>query len=507
MRRKPLFLLLSLSLLVFTSCGQSSSVTEESSEAPSSVAESSSSSSSKDNFTGDIYVAAKGVYTASGTKDSPCNLTRAIEELRPGKTIYMLAGTYSYSSTVAINSTTEGYPATSKDEMKTLMPAFNTDGSEQKVLFDFSAMPFYSSNRGLSFDSNYWHAKDFEVMGAGDNGVYIGGNHNVIENLDIHDCQDTGLQLGRSSSALNSIEVWPSYNTILNVTSHDNHDPTGEDSDGFACKLTTGVGNVFNGCIAYNNVDDGWDLYTKGESGPIGPVTIENCVAFNNGITAQGVGTANSDGNGFKLGGENIPVQHIVKNCIAFNNLATGFTDNSNPGTIRIENCTSYNNGTRDLDAPNFDLCRDRDTSENYYKNLLSYCSGTRTNPITLTTAPANSKDQYKGTVSYSVFYYGLSTLKFTDIQECDYYVESLRGTLFEPNKAPFVSTVTPQIQSSKNVPATTIADIHTTLRDATTHNIKLGDFLKVDSTSDFATMGESSSCLGANLSSGTYVE
>jgi hypothetical protein len=64
--------------------------------------------------------------------------------------------------------------------------------------------------------------------------------------------------------------------------------PTGENADGFACKLTTGYGNVFDGCISYNNSDDGWDLYTKAESGPIGPVTIQNCIAFNNGMTTQG---------------------------------------------------------------------------------------------------------------------------------------------------------------------------------------------------------------------------
>jgi hypothetical protein len=176
------------------------------------------------------------------------------------------------------------------------------------------------------------------LMGAGDNGVYVGGNHNIIKHINIHDCKDSGLQLGRHSSSDLSLDQWPTDNLILNCTSHDNHDPTGEDADGFACKLTTGYGNVFDGCIAYNNVDDGWDMYAKGETGPIGPVTLKNCVSFNNGMTSYGVGTPNSDGNGFKLGGEVIPVNHKVYNCIAFNNCAHGFTDNSNPArsTSRI---------------------------------------------------------------------------------------------------------------------------------------------------------------------------
>ena len=37
-----------------------------------------------------------------------------------------------------------------------------------------------------------------------------------------------------------------------------------EDADGFAAKLTVGDGNVFDGCISYNNADDGWDFFAKG---------------------------------------------------------------------------------------------------------------------------------------------------------------------------------------------------------------------------------------------------
>ena len=55
------------------------------------------------------------------------------------------------------------------------------------------------------------------------------------------------------------------------------------DADGFAAKLTCGEGNRFYGCISHNNIDDGWDLYAKSVSGTIGSVTIENCVAYNNG--------------------------------------------------------------------------------------------------------------------------------------------------------------------------------------------------------------------------------
>jgi hypothetical protein len=108
-------------------------------------------------------------------------------------------------------------------------------------------------------------------------------------------------------------------------------------------------------------------LYTKTATGAIGAVTIKNCVAYNNGVTSSGTSTANSDGNGFKLGGDKVAVNHIVKNCIAFNNKKHGFTYNSNPGSITLTNCTSYNNGT--TSGSNFSF----DKGTHVFTNLLSY--------------------------------------------------------------------------------------------------------------------------------------
>ncbi|KAI7244621.1 hypothetical protein KC345_g12147, partial [Hortaea werneckii] len=158
---------------------------------------------------------------------------------------------------------------------------------------------------------------------------------------------------------------WPSYNQIIGVYSHDNFDPdNGEDADGFAAKLTIGPGNVFDSCISAWNTDDGWDLYTKSDTGPIGTVTIKNSIAYKNGQTSDGNSTANSDGNGFKLGGEKIAVNHIVQNSIAFQNKKHGFTYNSNPGSIQLTNNTSWSNG-----ESNFAF----DTGTHQFTNNLSF--------------------------------------------------------------------------------------------------------------------------------------
>lgn len=450
-------------------------------------------------FSKEIYVSPDGKNDNSGTKDSPLSFAAAIQRLDKGGKIYLLEGTYKYSYPLSISRDYESEHnvlSTSSIEEKLVEPVKDSNGDYVKVTFDFSSMGFASSNRGITLNSNYWHIKGFEVTGAGDNGIYIGGNYNTVELIDINNCQDTGLQLGRAGSSYESMDEWPSYNTILNCTSHDNHDPSGEDSDGFACKLTTGVGNVFDGCIAYNNVDDGWDLYTKGESGAIGPVTIKNCVAFNNGMTTQGIGTSNSDGNGFKLGGEQISVPHKVINCVAFNNMATGFTDNSNPGTIYFENCTAYNNGTRDDDGYNFSTCRDTQTSINYYKNCLSFCYGDVINPITKESHIANSKDEYKGSGSYSAFYNGLSNLVIGTPTKVDYSSTTYRGTS-STYENPFVSVTSPQIMATQGEPASSINDVHKNLRNKD-GSVNLGDFLKVKETSPFYTMGENGTPLGA---------
>ncbi|AJQ25521.1 right-handed parallel beta-helix repeat-containing protein [Pelosinus fermentans] len=311
----------------------------------------------------DLYVSTSGSASNSGTVSSPTTLTAAITKVTAGGTIYMMSGTYTYDSQLTIERGNDG----ASGSYKSIMP-YNSGA----VILDFSSQTYgdpssVTNPRGLQINGNYWHIKGLAVKGAADNGIYIGGSYNKIELCETYENRDSGLQLGRYISTAAESD-WPANNEILNCTSHDNSDPdNGEDADGFACKLTTGEGNVFRGCISYNNVDDGWDLYTKSATGAIGAVTIEGCVAFNNGVTSDGTSTANSDGNGFKLGGDKISVNHIVQNCIAFNNKKHGFTYNSNPGSIALTNCTSYNNGT--TSGSNFAF----DKGTHVFTNLLSY--------------------------------------------------------------------------------------------------------------------------------------
>jgi hypothetical protein len=108
------------------------------------------------------------------------------------------------------------------------------------------------------------------------------------------------------------------------------------------------VGNVFRGCRAWFNSDDGFDCITTSE-----PVLIENCWAFYNGYDAKFASLA--DGNGFKAGGygttppERLPKiipRHVIRGCLAVRNKASGFYANHQPGGNDWLNNTAYRNGT-----------------------------------------------------------------------------------------------------------------------------------------------------------------
>jgi hypothetical protein len=283
----------------------------------------------------------------------------AISEAVAGDTIYMRGGTYNYSATITIAFGNNGTSSATKKVF-----AYN---SEVPVL-NFSAQATADANRGIHLFGNYWYFKGITIQNAGDNGMMVGGNNNTIERCIFKGNRDSGLQISRRASSLTAMADWPSNNLILNCDAFDNADPTAENADGFACKLTNGPGNVFRGCISHNNIDDGWDLYAKTDTGPNGSVLIENCISYGNGTLTNGSTTGSGDKNGFKLGGSGVDVVHTIRRCIAFNNGHHGFTDNNNQGAMTVSNNTGFNNANS-----NFNW---RDGSTSTFTNNASYNSG-----------------------------------------------------------------------------------------------------------------------------------
>ena len=340
---------------------------------------------------GDLYVSPSGKSTAAGTQNAPMDLLTAINSISAGYTIWMEEGTYKayelYGAPIVIAESNSG----AEGAYKTIS---SINGGT--VTIDFSGMAELGSNRGIVLDGSYWHFYDIDICNAGDNGMLLSGDNNIIELCQFYANHDSGLQISRYNTSADTIDLWPSNNLILNCTAFDNKDEaTCENADGFAAKLTCGEGNVFDGCISYCNSDDGWDLYAKPATGSTGVVTIKNCVAFGNGKLTNGEGSANGDMNGFKLGGSNkqCPTPHVVTNCLAFNNGATGFTDNGNGGAVTLTNCTSVNNGMYNAAKANY-MCY-RTSKDAAYTNLLSFAE-----------KKTAATDQFLGNVSHTLYHY-----------------------------------------------------------------------------------------------------
>ncbi|AEJ18793.1 right-handed parallel beta-helix repeat-containing protein [Gracilinema caldarium] len=277
-----------------------------------------------------LFVSTMGTPFGKGTKDSPLDLSTALYFVRPGQTILLAGGVYYPTSTITIERGNNGTNRQYK--------IFRSVNGERAII-DFSRSNAKAS--GFMLSGDYWIIDSIDIRNTpGDvKGLQVAGNNNIIRFVKTYQCGDTGLQI--SGFSTEKSDKWPKYNQIISCESYDNKDPASNNADGFAAKLTVGKGNIFKYCIAHHNIDDGWDLFSKIETGPISPVVIENCVSYKNGSLSDGSG--NGDGNGFKMGGDGIAVPHILRNSIAYCNGTSGITSNSNPAII-IENCTAYAN-------------------------------------------------------------------------------------------------------------------------------------------------------------------
>ncbi len=272
-----------------------------------------------------VYVSPTGSDTNPGTLDQPFkSVSKGLTAIGSNGTVVLRGGVYllgtsklSLSKTAQPNSPIKlwAYPGET--------PVLDCTGN---------------TSDGISISGSYYHLKGFEVANAGHNGINISGNNNIIENCSVHDNRNTGLHLTVSGTG-----VGPSNNLIVNCDAYRNYDPPiGGNADGFSAKWAIGPNNVFRGCRAFNNSDDGWDLW-MGTS----PVLIENCYAFRNGVDSWHSGSFDGNGNGFKLGGSYVATPHVVRNCVSFDNAGNGgrgFDENNNTAGQTLYNCTAYRN-------------------------------------------------------------------------------------------------------------------------------------------------------------------
>lgn len=358
-----------------------------------------------------IYVSQDGKPENTGTEDSPLDIYTAVKYALPGQTILLSGGTYSLNRTLQIPKTVCGQPdkvnekgepdENGKETYKNYIKMIG-DPNERTVL-DFNSLVAAVVTVG-----DYWYFKDFDVIRCkdGEKGIQVSGSYCVFDRVDTYRNGSTGLQICRASGT-DTYKDWPHDNLILNCNSFLNVDKGYEDADGFAAKLTSGSNNVFDGCIAAFNADDGWDLFAKAQTGSIGGVIIRNSIAYRNGYVLKSVkdGTIKTpaeaaaegdsvvcvkgagNGNGFKMGGDGlragseydegygedkdscIPnIGHRLYNSLSFGNKSKGFDSNSAPN-IKAYNSISFNNDGANISFATYDYVNHTDYE---LKNCIS---------------------------------------------------------------------------------------------------------------------------------------
>jgi hypothetical protein len=279
-----------------------------------------------------VYAAPAGLPEGDGSRERPLDLATALKYVLPGQSLVLLGGTYSLASPLVI--------ARGNDGEAGALKSLEAEAGARVVL------DFGGKGGGLQVLGSRWRIAGIEATRSSGAGIRLAGSGNVLERCGAVANANTGIQI--SGSSAEPRELWPADNLVLSCWASDNCDAAEEDADGFAAKLAVGPGNVFRHCLSSHNCDDGWDLYTKRETGAIGPVLVDSCVALGNGVLSDGRKTR-GDGNGFKLGGEGVAVANLARGCVSYGNAAAGFTANSNPA-VRLEDCVACDNGGANFD-------------------------------------------------------------------------------------------------------------------------------------------------------------
>lgn len=225
------------------------------------------------------FVATNGDDSNAGTLDKPfATLQKAQSKVVPGDTVYIRGGEYRIREEQMMGG----------DHLRAYVFEMNKSGTQAKricytgyqderPIFNLAEVKPEGKRVSVFYVSgSYLHFRNFEIIKTQvtirehtqSECIYNqGGNHNIYENLAMHDGMAIGFYLVRGS-----------HNLVLNCDAYNNFDPvsengTGGNVDGFGGHPASAsyTGNVFKGCRAWYNSDDGFDLikaqaaYSPGE--------------------------------------------------------------------------------------------------------------------------------------------------------------------------------------------------------------------------------------------------
>lgn len=302
-----------------------------------SSSKSSAASSVSSNCLGNIsatktyYVSRNGSANGDGNSfASAMNLITALAAVTAGQMLLLEPGTYTVPYTAGVANTIKLSKSGTASAPIRVVAA---NCGRAVIDFSFPEQQWVQDSFGISLTGSYWYFKGIEITRAGYQGVYVTGKYNTFENCAFHNNRNTGLEINKGGA----------YTTVINSDAYRNYDPKklGSMADGFGPKQTQGPGNKFIGCRAWENSDDGFDMFDSPEV-----VTVENSWAFRNGVDIWNYGGFTGNGNGFKLGGNAIVARNRITNSVAFDNPKKGFDQNNNAGGVTLLNNTAYRNGT-----------------------------------------------------------------------------------------------------------------------------------------------------------------
>ena len=305
-------------------------------------------------FANIYYVAFDGNDDNAGNKNNPfATIQKAQTMVQPGDTVYLRGGTYNLTE-AQIAKKERGYACVTYLDKSGAAGKYisyiNYPG--EIPVFNYAAIkPEGLRVAAFYVTGSYIHLKGFEVTAVQ---VTITthtqsecfenhGSNNIYEQLSMHDGMAIGFYLLEGSN-----------NLILNCDAYCNWDyfsenGRGGNTDGFGCHPRAGSkNNIFRGCRAWFNSDDGFDLINASEA-----TTFDHCWAFYNGFNKDFV--SEGDGNGFKSGGYGLkklgneipdPVpRNTIQFCVAVRNKANGFYSNHHTGGSNWYNNAAYRNG------------------------------------------------------------------------------------------------------------------------------------------------------------------
>lgn len=300
------------------------------------------------------YVAPNGSDAGDGSITAPfATVQRAQQAANPGDTVFLRGGRYTIPANQVADHVGRYACVTLLDKSgRADAPINYWSYPGERPVFDCSAVkPEGWRVAAFRVNGSWIHLKGFEVVGVQvtirthtqsicfDNQ----GSHNVYEQLAAHDGKAIGFWIGSGSD-----------NLVLNCDAYLNCDDVSENHrggnvDGFGHHVPKGSGhNVFRGCRAWFNSDDGFDFINSAEA-----ATAENCWAFYNGYSSSFESLG--DGNGFKAGGygatpaDRLPnpiPRHVVIGCVAVRNKVNGFYANHHVGGVDFVNNTAWRNST-----------------------------------------------------------------------------------------------------------------------------------------------------------------